>query len=309
MLRNKIIRRGIIVIALSLFAIVPTANAESRIESTVIGGQRIVYGICFDANLKESLEKLSKSSALDIVIKENLEKVKIDDTILYGRSPEDALETILVGTGYWYKIAEGSYLIMPKEEIIKGMSQKEIKAMELRISKIEKEKEEGIAELEKRKDIEILKKDAEIRKLKERLVMIRASQEMVKEEKGYPTKGFAMYLTGLGPEYKEFNLGGKVEFNLIPTDVRIVIEGTTIEREKPMIGFLSVMLMPFHKIISPYIGLGMGTVDENKNARYQIFAGVEINDNFFVEVKYINGKEINLTIADVYSVVGFKIPF
>lgn len=75
------------------------------------------------------------------------------------------------------------------------------------------------------------------------------------------------------------------------------------------------MLAPFHKTISPYIGIGaeigpgVETDEGDRNKRYQVFAGVEIGDNFFLEVKYINEKEINTGIADVYSVAGLKISF
>jgi len=150
---------------------------------------------------------------------------------------------------------------------------------------------------------------------KERLELIQASQEMAEEEKALPQKRFVLYAVGLDSEYEKVNLGGRFELNLLPTTLRIGLEGVELERGKPVVGFFSLMLALFHRTISPYvgigteIGLGVETDEGNRNKRYQLFAGVEIGDNFFLEVKYVNEKDINTGIAEIYSVAGFKISF
>lgn len=137
---------------------------------------------------------------------------------------------------------------------------------------------------------------------KEQQELIQLSQEMAEKEKAPPKKRFALYAIGIDPEYEGVNLGGRFELSLLP-NIRLSIEGVELEKGKPVVGFASLMFV-LNRKISPYIGGGVGT-----EARYQLFAGVEIGDNFFLEVKYINEKEINTGIADVYSVVGFKISF
>jgi len=140
----------------------------------------------------------------------------------------------------------------------------------------------------------------------ERLALIQASQEMLKEERSYPSKRFVIYTVWVGPKYEKTSLGAKFELDLLPTDLRIVIEGVELERGTPAVGFFSLLFAPFHKVISPYIGGGIGTPDEDKNTRYQLFVGLEIGGDFFVEVKYVNEKEINTAVAAIYSIVGFK---
>lgn len=150
---------------------------------------------------------------------------------------------------------------------------------------------------------------------KEQLELIQASKEMAEEEIALPQKRFVLYAVGLDPEYEKVNLGGRLELNLLPTTLRIGLEVVELERGKPVVGFFSLMLALFHRTISPYIGIGVEigpgveTDEGNRNKRYQVFAGVEISDNFFLEVKYVNEKEINTGTADIYSVVGFKISF
>lgn len=141
----------------------------------------------------------------------------------------------------------------------------------------------------------------------EQLDLAKASQEMVKEEKRHPSKRFAMYAIWVGPEYDITSLGAKLEFNLLPTDLVIVIEGFELERGKPTVSFLSLLFAPFHYAICPYVGAGVGTLDEEKNTRYQLFVGAEIGSSFFIEVKYLNTKEINTAVADIHLIGGIKI--
>lgn len=70
---------------------------------------------------------------------------------------------------------------------------------------------------------------------KERLALIQASQEMAEEEKAPPQKRFVLYAVGLDPEYEEVNLGGRFELSLLPTTLRLGLEGVELEREKPVV--------------------------------------------------------------------------
>ena len=155
---------------------------------------------------------------------------------------------------------------------------------------------------------------------REQLVLKQKSEELVKEEKASSKmasswRRFVLYAVGLDPEYPHINLGGRFELSLLSPNLRILAEGVELEKEKPAVVFISVMLIPWHRAISPCIGIG-GEIGEGveiapdkKNKRYQAFAGTELGENFFLEVKYIDEGKINLKTADVYSVIGFKISF
>jgi len=151
---------------------------------------------------------------------------------------------------------------------------------------------------------------------KEQLALIQASQKLAEEEKKQQQpeeKRFAIYAIGLDPEYEKVNLGGRFELSLLP-NIRLGLECFQFQREESLVGFFSLIFSPFHKGISPYIGGGeeiTGGIktDDGKLKRYQVFAGVELGRDFFVEVKYVSKEEINIETADVYSIAGFKISF
>jgi len=144
--------------------------------------------------------------------------------------------------------------------------------------------------------------------LKERLVLIKASRELVKKQMSLPKIRFASYAIGLDPEYGEVNWGIRFEWSPFSPELRVLLEGVSLEREKPAVAFLSLMWLPLYRSISPYIGLGIGTASEEENTRYQLFAGAEIGSDFFVEIKYVNEDRINPAGADIYAAAGFHIP-
>ena len=283
-------------------------EGRAWISSITTKEEELVYGSFFGANLKQCLDEFKANvSSLTINYPSTnlLKEVAVEDFTLLGVSPEVALARILAGTGYWFqKIEEDSYIIASKEDIKEILKAEEIKAIKAKIAKLKKVKAEEIA-----------KSETEMKEIRTRSALKVEPGKLSKEEKLLPQRRFTLYAVGLDPEYAHVNSGGRFELSLLPSDLRILAEGVELEKEKPAVVFISLMLIPWHRAISPYIGVG-GEISEGtetapgkKSKRYQVFAGTELGENFFLEVKYIDEGRINLKTADVYSAIGFKISF
>ncbi len=160
---------------------------------------------------------------------------------------------------------------------------------------------------------EIEEKDAD---LKERIELIQASKRVSEEnEKKMAARGgISLYVTNFHTDETEYKLGGKYEqplstrkasSNLNDISLSYVIEGIYLEGESTSLaGFFSIKTTFNNRMFSPYLGVGaefMGV------ANYQGFVGLNIIDNnFFVETKFINDKD-EWDSGNFYSVVGFTI--
>lgn len=153
--------------------------------------------------------------------------------------------------------------------------------------------------------------------LEERIELILASQNMSAEKKKEesPTGGISLYVTNYHTADTEYKLGGKYEQLLFGSnsDQRLnnmsfsyVVDGIYLEGESTSLAlFLSLKATLNNRSFSPYLGAGaelMGVAD------YQGFVGLNINKNFFIEIKFINDKD-ELDSGEFYSATGFKIDF
>ena len=286
-------------------------SALALLSMPVFAKERTITKCFFKKITTVNLEAVLGEIAEETGVKIEFQKseglpTEIEDTILFSYPAEKALATVLAGTGYWFtETAEGCYLVAPKEEIIKEiLKAEEIKAIKAKIAKLKKVKAEEIA-----------KSETEMKEIRTRSALKVEPGKLSEEEKVLPQRRFALYAVGLDPEYAHVNSGGRFELSLLPSDLRILAEGVELEKEKPAVVFISLMLIPWHRAISPYIGVGgeisqgTETAPGKKSKRCQVFAGTELGENFFLEVKYIDEGRINLKTADVYSAIGFKISF
>ncbi|RCW52327.1 MULTISPECIES: hypothetical protein [Halanaerobium] len=148
--------------------------------------------------------------------------------------------------------------------------------------------------------------------LEDRIELIQASQNLSAQKNDKSATGVSLYLTTFHAGEKELNLGGKFEGDFFKSDsyqnfrLAYVLEGIYLEDEDiNLAGFLSIKATLNDKLFSPYFGVGaefMGKAD------YQGFVGLNLNNNFFVETKFINDKD-ELDQGDFYSSVGFKLNF
>ena len=139
---RKSILAGMMIVVLGLFAVAPAVanTAEPWADSIVIKEGRVVYGCFFDTNLKEALEMVSKVGRITVETEEDLAKVKVGDTVVLGRSPEDALGMVLVGTGYWYqKIGENSYKVIKFDELKRIITQEEVGKVQAELDALKEE--------------------------------------------------------------------------------------------------------------------------------------------------------------------------
>jgi hypothetical protein len=152
--------------------------------------------------------------------------------------------------------------------------------------------------------------------LNERIELIQASKKISeeKENKMAAQSGISLYVTNFHTDETEYKLGGKYEQliseskasnSLNNLSLSYVIEGIYLEGESTSLaGFLSIKTTFNNRMFSPYLGVGaefMGV------ANYQGFIGLNIIDNnFFVETKFINDKD-EWDSGNFYSVVGFTI--
>jgi len=148
------------------------------------------------------------------------------------------------------------------------------------------------------------------RDMQERIELIQASKNLSDEKINRSANAVSLYLTTFHSGEKELNLGGKYEGDFFKNNgdqkIRLayVLEGIYLEAEDiNLAGFLSIKATFDNKLFSPYFGVG---VEFMGKADYQGFVGLNLNNNFFVETKFINDKD-ELDSGDFYSVVGFKI--
>lgn len=146
--------------------------------------------------------------------------------------------------------------------------------------------------------------------LLEKLKLIENSQKLTEEEFSFSSSAVSLYLSNYHSGANEFNLGGKYERDFFPKkaaenlNLRYVLEGIYLEGEEENIsGYLSLKLIFSNNTFAPYLGAGAEFIGR---ADYQAFLGLNLNDNFFVESKFINDED-DLNKGDFYTVFGFII--
>ncbi|MFW6410244.1 MAG: hypothetical protein ACOCZR_04290 [Halanaerobiales bacterium] len=150
--------------------------------------------------------------------------------------------------------------------------------------------------------------------LEERMELIKASKQLVKEQKAEtaPSSQVALFLTDFGTGTKEVNLGLKIEkvlskdiTELKKSDLCYVLEGIHLKGEDDTAAFFSLKNILWKETISPYYGSGL---ELTKRANYQLFTGVNITRHFYLETKFINTKG-EFEDSEFYSAAGFQLNF
>ncbi len=141
----------------------------------------------------------------------------------------------------------------------------------------------------------------------ERVELIRASRELVTEQSRVYYNKIGLFATNFGSVEGEVNLGGRLELPLPDAEkIVFVTEGIYLENQKDFSGFVSLKIDPLPaSVIAPYFG---GGAEVTAQANYQVFAGLDIWDNFFMEGKYIN-EEGEFTDSNFYLATGFQLNF
>jgi hypothetical protein len=140
----------------------------------------------------------------------------------------------------------------------------------------------------------------------DRIDLFLASRNMLVEERAAPKMKVGMVLSTLG-EDSEISMGVRVESKIGTQDnLRIVTETTYLKEEQTLAGFLSLKFLPFGPDpVAMYVGAGAGYAD---GFRYQAFAGVDITQNMFAEVRYVNLPG-GLGNSGLHLATGFQFTF
>ena len=144
--------------------------------------------------------------------------------------------------------------------------------------------------------------------LKDRIELINASQRL-EEQNETPTKiSYGLMLTDFGVEQeKEINFGIKFEIDFPSSKNRwnFVLEGIYLKKERDVAAFLSFKKSFVNVNYIPYLGAG---IELTEKANYQIFSGLNIMNNFYIEGKIIN-EQGEFKDSDIYSALGYQINF
>jgi hypothetical protein len=145
--------------------------------------------------------------------------------------------------------------------------------------------------------------------LENRLALIEASQQLEaeKEREVSPRKHkFGVTLSNFSSEGNLLNPGFRMENQLTEVEgrsLKLVSEAYYLREEDDFAGFISLAFEP-HPL--GYIGAG---AEVTGRANYQVFAGVNITENIFAEVKGINSEENGSEETEIYFGTGFMIGF
>jgi len=120
----------------------------------------------------------------------------------------------------------------------------------------------------------------------ERIDLFIASQNMLVEERTPPRMKVGMVLSTLGTD-SEVSLGVRVESRIgNQENISVITETTYLREEQSMAGFLSLKFTPFGSDpLAMYLGAGAGYAN---GFRFQAFAGVDLTQNLFAEIRYVN---------------------
>ena len=144
--------------------------------------------------------------------------------------------------------------------------------------------------------------------LETRLELISASQRLEQEmhEADLPARHqFGFSFTNFRSGSNMLNPGVRLENELVDLGgrpLKLITEAYYLRAASDFSGFISLAFEP-HELV--YFGAG-GAIDSH--ADYQVFAGINITENIFVEAKGINSGE-NSDDINLYFATGFKIGF
>ena len=121
--------------------------------------------------------------------------------------------------------------------------------------------------------------------LEERLILLSASQELAKREEVIGENKLGVFVTDFGSNEGELSVGGSLEIALFNQQTaRGISEIIYLKEEEVWAGFLSLkFLYPLEENLSFYFGAG-GEV--TGRAKYQLFTGLNLSEDFFIEGKY-----------------------
>ncbi|TDO85237.1 hypothetical protein DFR79_1182 [Halanaerobium saccharolyticum] len=149
--------------------------------------------------------------------------------------------------------------------------------------------------------------DKEDEELEERLELIQASQNLMKEKRVIDPKThkLAAVFTTYGEGDTVINTGLRVAPQLATPGgmpLRFMGELFYLRQDDELAGFLSLTIEPTPSI---YLGAGGEVTD---TADYQVFAGWNITENIFIEARAINSGG-SFSDSEVVPVAGFQFSF
>jgi|GEM_PF-2288997 len=148
---------------------------------------------------------------------------------------------------------------------------------------------------------------AEDPELDDRMRLIEASEQLA-AERDPDLLGFkaGLMATNFGAEEAQINPGARLVYYVPQVDVlRLQGEAIYIRDDLSASGFLGAAVEPLRdSFLSPYAGAG---IEVGGYANYQVFGGVEVWDNFFLEAKYVSEDDADQN--NIYLAVGFQLRF
>ena len=153
-----------------------------------------------------------------------------------------------------------------------------------------------------------LKAENSAENLEQRMKLIHASQRLEELNENPTRMSYGLILTDFGVESeKEINFGIKFEMDFPSSKNKwnFVLESIYLKKEKDVAAFLSFKRSFVNVNYIPYLGAG---IELTEKANYQIFSGLNIMNNFYIEGKIINEKG-EFKDSDIYSALGYQINF
>jgi len=140
-----------------------------------------------------------------------------------------------------------------------------------------------------------------------RMELIEASQNLQQRREQqtapYQKHRFGVSLSNFGSAESMVNPGLRLENQLTDTGmINLVSELYYIRESEDLAAFLSLAIRP---VSFAYLGLG---AELSGKADYQIFAGANLTENIFIELKGVND-DSDIEDSELYFATGFMIGF
>lgn len=145
--------------------------------------------------------------------------------------------------------------------------------------------------------------------LERRMELIEASRRLEAEQDQQINQSkhrFGVALSNYSSEDSMLNPGFRMENQLAAPGgraLKLISEAYYLREQDDFAGFLSLAFEP-HPL--GYIGAG---AEVTGNANYQLFAGVNLTENIFAEVKGVNFEENDSDETEIYFGTGFMLGF
>lgn len=137
----------------------------------------------------------------------------------------------------------------------------------------------------------------------ERETLFWASHRFAQEKEALPRRHMALFTTNVGTDGSTpVNWGGKVEAGL--TDGFWVSLEVIHLGDDGLDGFTSVKVYPGRRTLPVYVGAGLALGNALGS---QVFAGVELLNHFYVELKYVRGGKAG--DGTPYVAAGYNLSF